>query len=159
MNTKQIIYTLRMNVDNFIRDLSNIWFTIRFAFYKWWYKGASNIPPDIIGSLVGGPNNDVQEKAIVAGVEVYSALKAICELFHLNYMETKFFEQFSLMLHGQLTNVKDSERFDEILSSDTKRVEVFNAMVELGDIKPYSVEWTKHTKHPESFDEWLRKNE
>jgi len=155
MIIKQLVYTFQMNVSNLARDISNIWFSIRFAFYKWKYGGPKNIPPEVISKLLGNKNNPALEKAMVAGTEVYTALKKICEIFAINYMDTKFFEEFSLMIHGQLTKVEDSEKFDQILSSDKKRLAVFNAMVLSNDITPRQVEWVKSSGKKEEFEQWL----
>lgn len=155
MNMQQLGYTLRMNVANFKRDISNIWFTIRFSFYKWYYKGGANIPPDVVGTLLLPPSPE-EERASIALTETYIALKEVCSKFNIDYTNTDFFIDFSLMIHGQLESAIIDEELEIILNSNQKRMAVYLALAKRGDISTSQVSALRQSIQWNNFYVWLQ---
>lgn len=153
MTARQLTYTLRMNVSNLIRDISNIWFSIRLTYYAWKYKGGANIPPEIVGKLLGSTED---QRALEAEMKLNRAMEELCELFNLPLQETEIFTKFSLLLHGKLEKVEDNDDFTVMLNAPYTREVVFGSMIKYGDITTKDTDHMKRSNEWERFQKWLR---
>jgi hypothetical protein len=152
MTKKQLLYIVRMNIANLLRDIDNIRFNLLFGFYKWKYKGAKNIPHDIIGKLLGPPED---MEAATAAILTLRELKSVSEKFGLVHEQTQTYKKFGELLNGKLASVEDNELFEKLFNAKRKRAVMFDVMVIFGDISQHKVEWMKKTNEWEELQYWL----
>lgn len=156
LSIKQIIYTLKWNINHLYTDVDKLFFRFKLRYLSWKYSGIKNVPPDILGKnlIVGGKEAEIYFEQVI---NFYTICNRISDQMNIPEPYRRLRVIFSQWVKGELVDVKGSETIDIIFSSVRLRLSIYHAMRSMDEITLTDIQIAKRKGDWEDFVDWLNK--